>query len=452
MDQDPTNPQDKTPTSASVPEPPRVSKEESILQAAASDIGEVDERPMAAGPVVSSAPKKSHKKLWLSIITIVVIAAAGVGAYMLLKKPAKVEAPKTAADQPAVQQVSASYIPNTVPYAYRAANADPYTIYYRPAAGGERKEVMKLERDEYPSLSDTVGSTVVFGSDTKLYVSQDSGKTYKVAYTAAGGEAINSVKISFEGTRIAVAVVPDFSNQSKGQVFSIDLNGKNKKSLFDDASALYLIGWSEKKQSIAYWQGCYACDGGRTGWKLRNLKADTARDLVKDVDPKTFYYEVTISSDMSTLMYIQTTYDPAIKEEGPPGYYSAAPYKVMKADLNANNGGIDIATVGKKQEKNTNGTEKIRHFSLGFLAGTTDGYYAEGTKLNIVSTEGTAVLYQSDQDIVDVYFASEKSVIVATGNLSTSDYALSNYDITAKKSTQIFQGDANTSLFGITTK
>lgn len=443
-------------TTESIPAP-KIGKEESILQAASEELNEAEanEPNEPTRPVMVGGPtKKSHKKLLVALLSLVVVGGLIAGGLLLFKKPANTPAAKgtgSGTSAPTVK-TARTYVPDTVPYAFRANSTDPYSIYYRPAAGGERKEVMKLERDEYASVSDTVGNVVVFGSDTKLYASEDSGKTYTKIYTATSGEAINSVKISSDGDKIAVAVVPDFSNQSKGQVFTVDLNGKNKKNLFEDPNALYLIGWSNKKQKMAYWQGCYGCDGGRTGWKLRDLKTNKARDLVKDVDPKTFYYVAAVSDDMSTLMYIQTTYDAAIKVDGLPGYYSAAPYKVMKADLNANNGGIDIATVGKKQEKNSNGTDKIRRFSVGFLAGTNDGYYAEGNKINMVSTEGAEVLYQADQDISAVHYASDKAVIVSTGDLSSSDFLLSNYDLKTKKSTQIFQGDANTSLFGIATK
>ncbi len=454
-------PEDDIPESdspAERPVAPRVGKEESILQAASEELTEAEaaEPDQPSRTVSVGTPiKKSHKKLLLSALAVVIIGGLVVGGLMLFRKPVKTPVVKTTESDvtSSSAQENRTYVPNTVAYAYRANTTDPYSVYYRPAAGGERKEVMKLERDEYTSVSDVVGNIVVFGSDTKLYVSDDAGKTYTNVYTAASGEAINSVKVSSDRTKVAVAVVPDFSNQSKGQVFSIDLNGKNKKTLFDDPSALYLIGWNNSKQKIAYWQGCYSCDGGRTGWKLRDLKSKAVRDLVKGVDPKTYYHQAAISDDMSTLMYVQSTYDAAIKVSDPPGYYSAAPYKVMKADLTtADNSGIDIATVGKKQEKNSNGTDKIRRFSLGFLAGTNDGYYAEGNKINLVSTEGTVVLYQADQDISAVHYASDKAVIVSTGDISSADFLLSNYDLVAKKSTQIFQGDANTSVFGVSTK
>lgn len=454
------NPDDDAPVSdnpETVSTTPRLGKEESILQAASEELAETEatqpdepSRPVSAnGP-----PKKSHKKVYIGLLSLVIISGLVIAGVLLLKKPAKTSSSATSktgtiADK---AQASKTYVPDTVAYAFRANSTDPFSIYYRPAIGGERKEVKKLDRDEYVSVSDVVGNVVVFGSDTKLYVSQDAGKTYETVFTAAAGEAINSVKLSSEADRIAVAIVPDFSNQSKGAVFSIDLDGKDKKDLFEDPSALYLIGWSSKKQKIAYWQGCYACDGGRTGWKLRDLKTNTAKDLVSGVDPKTYYYVASVSNDMSTLMYIQSTYDAAIKTEGPPGYYSAAPYKVMKADLNAGKGGIEIAIVGEKAEKNSNGTDKFRRFSLGFLSGTNTGYYAEGNKLNVVGDEGPSLLYQSDQDISAVHYASDKIVVVSTGELSSSDFLLSSYNLTTKKSTQIFQGDDNTSLFGVTTK
>lgn len=454
MDQDSeststTNTPAESPTASSASP---AAKGEALLQEAAAEMAE-EESSQSEKETSAKPPKKSRKKLWISLIAVVLIAGLAVVGWLLFSGDDSTKTTTNTPDTSAAEEQVAenTYAPNTIAYAYRSANADPFTIYTRPAIGGDRTEITKLERDEYASVSDTVGSTVVFGSDTKLYVSTDSGKTYKTLYEATSGEAINSVKVSFEGTKVAIAVVPDFSNQTSGKVITVDLDGKNKKDLFTDEKALYLIGWSEKKNQMAYWQGCYACDGGKSGWKLRDLKASTAKDLVTGVDTKEFYHRVAISSDMSQLIYVQATTDASIEVEGPPGYYSAAPYRVKVAELASGKSSL-IATVGTKNEKNTNGTEKIRIVSVGFLAGTNTPYYADETKLYKVVDTKPSLLYQADQQIINVSFVNKDTVIASTGNPSTADFVLSSYDVAAKKSTQILQGDANTSLFGVTTK
>lgn len=439
---------------APLPQTP-AARNESLLEAAAAELDKDESlgSPPEPGQVISpKADKKPSKKLVKIVAVVLLVGLLGLGGFLLFGK--KADAPqKTSTTQNTTNtQATQAFKPDTIPYAFREQGTNPYTIYYRSAAGGERKEVKKLATDENVVVSDVRGSIVVFGSESTVYVSDDAGKTFTTLYEVASGEAVNSVKISSEGTKVAIATVPDFANQSKGSVISVDLDGKNKSQLFSDDSAVYLIGWSQKKNQIAYALGCANCDGPRTALKLRDLKANTAKDLVADINVKELPFDIAISSDMNTLVYVQPTYDAAISVDGPPGFYAAAPYRVQVADL-VSGKTTTATTIGLKNEKNSNGTDKYRLFSVGFLAGSSTPYFAEGTSLSTISNGKSSKLYEADRTITEVLYASKATVVAQLADdVNTGDFILSAFDIVDKKATQILQGDANTALFGVTTK
>ncbi len=434
---------------------PTYSKEDDILQDATKDL----EEPFFEEE--SKKPKKHRSKKPLIVIAVLVLLGAiGTGGwYLVVKKqifakknsPAASSADKAASPATTQPSVVLDLSPNTVAYAYRDSNTVPYTVYYRPAAGGDRTEVTKLPKDFSIAYHDAQRSSVAFASDSVVYVSSDAGKTYTKIYETTGGGAITSIKLSAEGDRLAVGMVPNFGSNVKGGVFSVDLQGKDKKDLFDaDKYAIYVIGWSSAKQKMAYAEGCYGCDGSRSAYKMRDLKAKTASDLIPGGDIKTLGFAQSISDDMTKLIYVESTYDPAIKVDGPVEYYSAAPYKIKVLDYTTNKT-TTVATVGTKNEKNANGTEKMRQFNAGFNAGSTKAYYTEGTSLYGVDGGSQSILYTAGQSILGVGYVGKDQLLTWYGK-DASDFILVNYGLSGKKETKIFGGDNNTVVLGVTTK
>lgn len=434
---------------------PTYSKEEDILQDATKDL----EEPFFEEE--SKKPKKHRSKKPL-VVLLVIVLLGGLGAggwYLVVKKhifakkssPANSNTAKandTSVAQPSVNQ---DLSPSTVAYAYRDSTSVPYTLYYRPATGGDRTEVMKLPKDFAIAYHDAQRSSVAFSSDSAVYVSSDAGKTYSKIYETTGGGAITSIKLSAEGDRVAIGLVPNFGSNVKGGVFSVDLQGKDKKDLFDaDKYAIYTIGWSSTKQKMAYAEGCYGCDGSRSAYKMRDLKTKSASELIPGGDIKTLGFAQSISDDMTKLIYVESTYDPAIKVDGPVEYYSAAPFKVKLLDYTTNKA-TTIATIGTKNEKNANGTEKVRQFYTGFNAGSTKAYYAEGASLYGVEGSTQSTLYSTGATILGVGYVGKDQLLTWYGK-DTSDFVLVNYGLSAKKETKIFGGDNNTVVLGVTTK
>ena len=434
---------------------PTYSKEDELLKDAAKDL----EEPFFEE---ESQKKKTHKlrKFFIILLVLLLIAGAGAGGwYLVFKKkifsksgtPTATETKETKVVTPDAKPVVADVSPSTVAYAFKTGSSEPYTLYYRPATGGDRVVVKKLDSNFNIMYHDVVKSSVVFGSDTMVYASTDAGKSYSVIYQTAGGGVITSLKLSSEGTRLAIGLIPNFGDNVKGKVISVDLKGKDSKDLFEaDKYAIYTIGWSDVKQTFAYAEGCYACDGGRSALKLRDLKAKTAKDLVPGSNVKALGGAQAVSDDMTKLVYVESTYDPAIKVEGPFGYYSAAPYKVQLLDIETAKL-TPLTTIGTKNEKNANGTEKLRQFYVGFLAGTNVPYYAEGNALFTVDGSKPNLELDANAQIFGVYFVTHMAIVSASGK-STDDFSLTHYNGSDKKITSVFTGDNNTVVLGVTTK
>ena len=447
--------QPKTTSPPEEPWLPTYSKEDEMLAGASKNL----EEPFFEEDSLKKK-KRWVKKLFIILLILILVGSLSGGAYYLIVKK-KIFAKNTTSQpsnmgsttnqQANVNTIPKSTTPDAVVYAYKAADKDPYSLYYRPAIGGDRKEVQKLEKDFVIMNHDVVSQNVVLANENKIYASIDGGKSYKSIYTTSAGGVINSLKLSSEGDRLAVGLVPDFGNNVKGKVFTIDLSGSDKKDLFDaDKYAIYLIGWSNTRQQLAYSEGCYACDGGRAAFKLRDLKTKTSKDLIPGTNIKTLGYGQAVSDDLTKLVFVESTYDSAIKTEGPPGYYSAAPYKIKTLDLTTNKS-TDYATIGTKNEKNSNGTDKYRTFQVGFINGTNDPYYSEGNNQYILDATKSNIEFTADKPIIGIYYANPKTVISSFGK-DTSDFLLTNYSVSDKKSSTVLSGDNNTVILNVTTK
>ncbi len=434
----------------SKPLPKLPAEEDDLIAASANIDDDIKDSQPAHQAVVGMQPKKSKKKLIIIIIVLLLIAGAAAAVYFLvLNKPKTTSKPgqTNATDSAPAVETKNSYLPENIAYAFKAKESDPYSVYYRPAAGGERKEALKLDAGKVVLDNDAQGPIVAFIADNVLYASTDSGKTYTKIYEKTGSEELISVRISFDFKRIGLSVLPEFGTATKTKVYSLDLNGKDKKTIAESDKAILLIGWNSDKNKVVYSTGCYACDGARDGYKITDFKENKTQDIVKNLNVKTFNYSVAVSTDMSKFVYSTGLEDNV--SEGL-GVTTLAPYVIKSVDLNSL-AETTLATIGTKDEKNSNGTVKKRDIKLGFLTGSSTPFYIDGLTLNKLDAGKSSLIYQSDKNILDVDYVSDKNIIVSTGG-ATSDFLLSNYSLSDKKSTQIFSGDNNTLILGVTTK
>lgn len=432
------------------------SKEEQDLQDVSQHINNPQDGTQPTEPSAGASKQKkprNKKKILLIASLLVLLIIVGLVLVLVLGKKTKTDpsANDTISGQSsggASGQVQKSYQPNTVAYAFKVTSTDPLSAFWRPAAGGNRTEVQKLPKEYFPANKDTTGTNVVFSDDKTVYASTDAGKSYKKVYETTGGEMITSIKLSSTGAKIAVSTVA--ANYTSGaKVTVMDMDGGNKTDTVSIKEfAIYVIGWNDK-QTI-YAEGCYGCDGGRKAYKIYDQKTKESKDLLPGVDVRTVESGMAVSEDFTKMVYVQSTVDPNIKDDGPPGYHAAAPYEVLLVDL-ATGKSVKLATVGSKGEKNTNDTYKYRQFSVGFVAGTDTAYYAEGTTLYTAPNNKLSLLYTTEKPILSVSHVGSKSVILSTG-FDTNDFTLSNYNLADKKAVAIFQGDNNTVIFGVTTQ
>lgn len=411
--------------------------DEALYKAAASDMA-VDEP--AAAP---QKPKRSKKKLLTGLLILLLLAGAGAAAwYFFLRDKPQPAAPAT---EPApVEQTALSYVPETIAYAFRDGDNNPYTLFWRPAGGGDRSQVQILNRSASPSHSDSYGSNVVFAADEKIYTSTDYGKSYTQVFESEPGAQITDVKLSSDGKLLAFGYYPDGSE--KNTVKTIQLDGKDSKDLFTATKpGVDILGWNS--QRMVYTENCYGCDGSAPTPYTRNLTDNKSTKLLEDTELKEIT-SLAVPGDVTKLLYVQGVDDGAAAEGLEAGV--TAPYKVMLLDL-ASNKTETLATIGTADEKNPNGTTRYRNIQIGFLAGSVTPYYVDGTTLYTVSGSEPNAFYKSESAIQFVSFASESNVIVAHGD-SLSDYSLTNFAIESNEGVAIFQGNANTVILGVTTK
>lgn len=437
------------------PEPiglPPKTTEDDLLQSATAGMVEAEQDQSTPPPtrVTTGTVTKSRKKLWISLLIIVVLAGLGGGAYALFTK--KDSAKDTNASQQEStedKKVELNYKPDLVAYLHRDNQSEPNALFTRPAIGGERKEVMKFQQDENTTVSDVRGQDVVIASDTKLYVSRDGGRKYNAVYTHDTTDVIVSVKVSSDGSRLAFGTVPSVEgvagSDHYGSIYTVDLEGKDKQQLTSSKEkALLLLAWDADSNKMAYSEGCYYCDASRTAYKLYDIESKKAEDLLPGKDASTFHYGLQVSHDLTRAVYVQSPTGSSAMESTPPYQVRVTDLKDMKDTL--------VQTVGSKDDMNPNGTARFWDFSLGFLAGTNTPYYATDKSLYQVVDGEAKLLLTSDQFISQVHYASDEQLIyTARQSQGAEALFLNHYDVTKEVVTQIFEGDYNTLVFGVST-
>jgi hypothetical protein len=414
--------------------------EDELLKSASEDISK-DEVPEA-----SQTPKpKRGRKFLIFFIVLLLLGVAG-GAYWYLKIYQKPAQPNTQTEQSTDTTTTKqlTYEPQDVAYAFRSKDTLPFNVYLRPVGGGDRSEVQKLKGEAYPTAT-VHGQNVAFGYDGKLYVSTDGGTTFSNVFHTKAGQYITSVKLSEDGTKLAVAIFVDAGDKSKNFVETMDLTGESASDLFTAKTHnVHLLQWNDDQ--VVYAGGCNQCDGPTNTPYVYDTKSKKTTELLSSISKATLDNTMVASEDGSKLIYFYGD-NPAEELGSTP----TAPQTVAVLDISSNKS-TTIATVGKAEEKAPNGTNLVRNTLVGFVAGTTTPYYSDAKKLYIYDDGAAHLHYQAAQTIRNVLFVSEENVIASYAKEGFSDFTLANYNTADKKTTTILEGDVNTILFGVTTK
>lgn len=428
------------------PREPYVSQDEAMLQDASRDM-QIDAplQPQVADS--PSPPSRGGKKALLAIGIIILLVGLGMAGWLFARKnsPTTATVAKKTTNSDTSEVKTQTLLANTIAYAFKATDKDPFSIYSRPAIGGDRKEALVLDKKLIPLSSDVRGQSTVFNTDDGIYTSVDSGKTYKKIINLSAGQQVTSIKFSTTGQHIAYGYLA--AADGKNVVKSVDLNGQNPTDLFSsDKAGVYVYAWNEIKNQIAFGEGCYGCDGHPSSYTLRDLKTKTNKDLLGALSKAIIVQSVSVSDDLSKVIYVAANADSGSAALSAGG----APYVVTEYDVSAAKAGF-TKSIGTKGEKNPNGTDKYRTILVGFTIGTSKAYYADGATLYTLGDGGPKELVTVDKPILRILYVSDTNLIFGYG-AESSDYNLINYGISDKKSTTIFQGDNNTVIFGVTTK
>lgn len=412
---------------------------------------------------VQKSEKKSSsgkgKKILKVLLVLVLLAGLGfAGWYFFVKQ--KDSASNTSNQQTNQQAVvpENTNTPDTVVYAYHEKDTDPYTLYWRPAEGGERSKIATLQKNEVVSQFDVQKNVVAYATDSGIKVSTDGGRTFSpvVEFEKADngntlGDQVTSLQISKEGTKIAYGFLK--ANTTSGnEVTTINLDGSDKKVLFTSKKVgVFIEAYSEKANKMVYWEGCYNCDGNFVDLKIRNL--ETNKDTTIEANLKNTVYgsrSFAISDDFTTLVAAQGTIDSSANEGL--GIALTSPFTINKFDLKTLEK-TKIATVGTTNEKNANGTPKFRDVLVGFVAGSNTSIYYTDDEGVYTSDDGSqpTMMFSANKNILFTPFIGKDSAITGSGE-DTSDYLLTNYDVVTKKTVKIFAGDNNTLIMGVSTK
>ncbi len=407
----------------------------------------------------SSSKQNNGKKIIKILLVLILLAGIGFAAWYFLVKN-KDSATNSTIQQPAQQAVTPenTNTPDTVVYAYHEKDTDPYTIYWRPATGGDRTEITKLSKNEVINQFDVQQNVVAYNTDAGINVSTDGGRTFNevIQFDKADngntlGDQLTSLQISKEGTTIVYGFLK--ANTTSGnEVTSINLDGSDKKVLFTSKKpGVFIEAYSEQANKMVYWEGCYNCDGNFVDLKIRDLETDKITTI--EANFKNTVYgsrSFAISDDFSTLVAAQGTIDNSV--DGGVGIALTGPFTINKFDLKTLEK-TKVATVGSANEKNPNGTPKYREVLVGFVAGSNTSIYYTDDESIYTSDDSSqpSLMFSANKNILYAPFIGSDSAITGSGD-DTSDYLLTNYDVATKKTVEIFAGDNNTIIIGVATQ
>jgi hypothetical protein len=408
--------------------------------------------------------KSSKKKITIILVALLIVGAGGYFAYSQTHKKPVVTQSAPPVAQP---QAKASVIaPDSVLYYTKAKEADPYSLYLRPATGGERKAVLTLSNKaangSYYTFGgfDVKGQNVVFSTYDGIYSSTDGGSTFKNIHKldpakVKDNQAITSLKFSSDGKKIVFAFLPALvAGNINNTVSSMDLDGQNVAEVhkFANVAGVFIYNYDTQKNQLVYSTGCYFCDGGPGIPHLMDLKTGADKQLLQKNDAE-ILSDWQVSPDGQKLLYFVGTNDKQVADQvGGLGWQGAPPYKINELDLSTGQS-VQLATVGTLHEKDTDGKFKNYIIQVGYTNDKHKAFYSADNKLYVLNGTNAGLEFESDKDIRDLSFVSTDEVLVSTYNTKgAADYTLYRYETSGKKSTSVLQGDVNTGLMGVTTK
>ncbi len=394
-------------------------------------------------------PKSSRKKLFVIIAVILALIVAGAAVWYFVLRDTNETSQKSQEENTQAEVVMPTYegLPDTVAYAYRETENDPYILYTRPATGGDRVEVMTLQEGSFISQSAVHGDKVAIvvepgansTSPTAIWVSQDGGSDYELLYEGATPDEdtgfstqITSLVFSRDESVLLAGVLDEVGAGNK--VTEIPLDGSDTRTVFEtEQSGVFLKGYDKQSQRIVYFEGCYNCDGNRFE-ELKLYDGASGNNSVIYTS-EVGGLEVALHPDFTKVLLSEGTADTA--EEGI-GIALQPPFEVKAINLEDTSEVEVLETVNEQVQ------------AIGYTYSGTAYYVGQQDIVKIGEAAGTA--YETAGLIMRMgaYFVSDDSVVVATGEFS--NFLLEYVQTGATESVGILSGDANTQIFGVAIK
>ncbi len=414
------------------------------------EVEKVPDAPLPSEPDTPPKKPKSKKKLLIIIgIVVAVLLTAGALWYFLIRDSGQTA--ETSQEQQVAEVTEREYegLPDTVAYAYRDIDSEPYKIYTRPAVSGERAEAMTLPAGVYISHSAVHGNQVVFVTEPEaatdevltIWYSDDAGASYREIYkdeaiTAEDsiGTQVTSIIFSTDGSVVLAGILPaDGGNQ----VTELSLDGLNQQKVIftTDDRGVALEGYDRANQKTLYFSGCYNCDG--IIHKTLNLYDESSDSTVTVYDSPVVQLNVAVKDDFSKVLISEGTSDESTADELGGGL--AAPYTIKTIAVEE---GAVAETLTQVDELVT---------EVGYTYADT-GYYVTQQEIIRLNDATPSLAYETAGIIINsgAYFVGEDSVVVAVGEFF--DFALDYFKSGSEAPVNVLQGDANTIVFGVPIK
>lgn len=393
-------------------------------------------------------PKASKKKLLIIItaLALLLLAGAAVWYFILNDDNGGTQQNQEPANQNSAEIPQYQGVPDRVAYAYRDSDVLPYTLYFRPAIGGERTEVMTLPEGSYISQSTVKGNKVALaiqaeaGGDapSSILYSSDGGASYQKIYEAADamdegqlGEQVTSMVFSSDETTLLAGILgPEFAGN---KVTEFQLDGLDSKVLFEaEENGIFLKGYDRQAQRILYFDGCYNCDGNLfSQLKLYDVSSGSSSVIYTS---ETGDLKFSISPEYSEILIADGQLD---NSGDGMGVALQPPFEIKKISLSDTSQVETLETVDQQV------------LDVGYTQGGTPYYAGEQAVVKLGDSPGTVYETAGSISYPGVYFVGEDSVVVATGE--PIDFLLDYYE-QSSEAVNILAGDSNTVIFGVTIK
>lgn len=421
------------------------------------------ELPSTTGP-----QKAKSKKVYLLIILLIVIVGSLVAYFLLTNNTQKevkqnLQSTTTPKDQ---TQAKKPGLPFNIAYSYATSEQGPYSLYSRPANGGDKTESLKLDKGTQLGEANVRGQQVIVSTQTgsnpiNIWYSADGGKSYTSIFSEQKADSqsgadyqITSLIFSNDGKAVVFGYLPENGYNIVKQV-SLDSSHLISDLFLTKDRGVFLLAYNRTTKQLTYTTGCYNCGGSYVAPDIVQTNTDTkvTKILVAE-NPDSGSTQRVANDDANELLLLRAT-----KADSPSTFnsagYNGPPYTLSKIDLNTGKETV-VTTFGKKGVvigKDKTYGDNITDTLFAKVAYMADGktpYYFAGKQLFKVSGATPTLLFESTQPILASHYVSDGAIYVDIGTYN--DFNLAKYDIATKVSKNILSGDSKTKVFGVTLK